>query len=262
VCIALVSTCSLSHTLNAFSFSKTFAFWATPQEEIVTHKQVLTAKAHVTISNTKGNITITTWPKQTMLVEATKKGSEEELRLTKIETLYTKDGASIKTVALKPSKLCTVDYDIVIPQNATITLAQTDKGDITISNVTTPIKAHSEYGALTFLNITNSLQASTKYGPITIETNALKPASHIIAMAEKGTIKMQLPTNTNATLYAKTNKGIVTSDHAITLEPRTLKICQSSIAQLRKDVRGSLGHGGSTTIKLHTSRGNVKVLEA
>lgn len=251
-----------STILVPFSFFGKFDLWETNKQEVVQHEQILVPHSKVSIKNTKGTISIRTWKKPKLLVEATKTGSEEEIRLTKIETLYTTDGASIKTVLLKPDRQCTIDYTIMIPQTATLSLVQTDKGDISITDVSTPITAHAEYGALDFKNISNSVHASTKNGAISIQAEALKPSSKIIAIAEKGTIKLQLPTDTNALLYAKTDKGTVTTDHMITLEPRTLKICQASFAELKRDVRGSLGQGGTTTIKLHTSRGNVKVLEA
>ncbi len=256
-----ISSC-IPSSLESINFFSKFDFWKKNIEEIVTHEQTLAPNSKISIENTKGTITIKPWSKQKLLIEATKKGSEEEIRLTKIETLYTKEGASIKTVALKPDRQCSVDYTLIIPQNATLSLVQTNKGEILIKNVSTPIKAHTEYGALTFQNITNSVQASTKYGSISIQTKELKPSSKIVAIAQKGSIRLELPTETDAILYAKTDKGTVTTEHPITLEPRTLKICQSSLAELKRDVRGSLGHGGKTTIKLHTSRGNVKVLEA
>ncbi len=247
---------------KASSFLAKFDLWPKDKEEIVTHEQIVTAGSKISIQNARGAITINTWKKPQILIEATKKGTEEEMRLTKIETLYTKDGASIKTIALKPNRQCIVDYSILIPQNAILSSVQTNKGDVAIQNVSTPITAHVEYGSLTFQNITNSVQATTKNGSISIQAQTLKPSTKIVALAQKGSIKLELPTDTHALLYAKTDKGIVSSDQPITLEPRTLKISHATLAELRKDVRGSLGNGGTTTIKLHTSRGNVKVLEA
>ncbi len=261
IALVCISSCS-SYRLESINFLSKFDLWKKSKEEIVTHEQTLAPNSKISIENTKGAISIRTWNKPKLLIEATKKGSDEEIRLTKVETLYTKEGASIKTVALKPDRQCSIDYTLIIPQNAILSLVQTNKGEILIKNVSTPIKAHTEYGSLTFQNISNSVQASTKYGSISIQTKNLKPSSKIVAMAQKGSIKLLLPAEINATLYAKTDKGIVTSDHPITLEPRTLKICQASLSELKRDVRGSLGHGGETTIKLHTSRGNVKVLEA
>jgi hypothetical protein len=254
---------SLVHSNKSITFFDNFTWWwDNTKEEIVTHDQPLAPHSHISVSNKKGNITISTWNKNKIVIEATKKGTDEELKLTKVETLYTKNGASIKTIPLKVDRQCSVDYTLIIPSTATLTMVETEKGSISIKNVSTATRAHAEYGSVNLDAVTNSVQVSTKHGGITIQSKNLKATDKIIALAEHGSIKLELPAETNATLYAKTNKGTVTSEQPITLEPRTLKICQASLAELKRDVRGALGHGGGATIKLQTSRGNVRVVEA
>lgn len=251
------------HISHSITFFNNFTWWwDNTQEEITAHEQTLTPGCHISVVNKKGNIAIKTWNKNKLLVEITKRGSEEELKLTKIETLYTKDGASIKTVPLKTNRQCTVDYTLVIPNSAVLSMVQTEKGSISIKNVSTAgTRAHAEYGSVTLDAVTNSVQASTKRGGITIHAKQLKPTDKIIALAERGSIQLEIPATTNATLYARTEKGSVMSEHPITMEPRTLKISQTALAELKRDVRGTLGDGGAL-IKLQTSRGNVRVLEA
>jgi len=254
---------STVHTLKPVPFFEDFTWWwDNTKEEITTHEQTLTPGSTISISNKKGDIKITTWNKNKIVIEATKKGTEEEIKLTKVETLYTKHGASIKTIPLKTDRQCIVDYTLMIPNTAILSMVETEKGTISIKNVSTATRAHAQYGSINLDSVTNSVQVSTKQGGITIHTNKdLKPTDKIVALAECGSIKLEIPSDTNATLYAKTNKGTVTSEQAITLEPRTLKICQASLAELKRDIRGTLGHGGAT-IKLQTSRGNVRVVES
>ncbi len=254
---------STIHLIKPITFFENFTWWwDNNREEITTNEQTLTPGSTVSVSNKKGDIKITTWNKNKIVIEATKKGTDEEIKLTKVETLYTKHGASIKTIPLKIDRQCTVDYALIIPKTAILTMVETEKGTISIKNVSTATRAHAEYGSISLDSVTNSVQVSTKHGGITIHTNEdLKATDKIIALAEHGSIKLEIPYDSNATLYAKTNKGTVTSDQPITLEPRTLKICQASLAELKRDIRGTLGHGGAT-IKLQTSRGNVRVVEA
>lgn len=254
---------STFHFSHSITFFENFTWWwDNTKEEITTHEQTLTSGSHISVLNKKGNITIKTWNKNKLLIEMAKRGSEEELKLTKVETLYTKDGASIKTVPLKTDRLCTVDYTLIVPQTAILSTVQTEKGSISIKNVSTAgTRAHTEYGTVALDAVTNSVQASTKHGSITIHAQNLKPTDKIVALAERGSIELELPAATNATLYARTEKGSVTSEHPVTMEPRTLKVSQATLSELKRDVRGTLGRGGAL-IKLQTTRGNVRVLEA
>ena len=260
--LLLCLTMSTVHLAKPITFFEDFTWWwDNTKEEITTHEQTLTPGCTISVSNKKGDIKITTWNKNKIVIEATKKGTDEEIKLTKVETLYTKHGASIKTIPLKIDRQCTVDYALIIPNTAILTMIETEKGAISIKNVSTATRAHAEYGSINLDSVTNSVQVSTKHGGITIHTNEdLKSTDKIVALAEHGSIKLEIPSDTNATLYAKTNKGSVTSEQSITLEPRTLKICQASLAEFKRDVRGTLGHGGAT-IKLQTSRGNVQIVE-
>ena len=261
VIVAFISLSTI-HLAKPITFFEDFTWWwDNTKEEITTHEQTLTPGSTISISNKKGDIKITTWNKNKIVIEATKKGTDEEIKLTKVETLYTKHGASIKTIPLKTDRQCTVDYALIIPNTAILTMIETEKGAISIKNVSTATRAHAEYGSVNLDSVTNSVQVSTKHGGITIHTNEdLKATDKIVALTECGSITLEIPSDTNATLYAKTNKGSVTSEQPITLEPRTLKICQASLAELKRDIRGTLGHGGAT-IKLQTSRGNVRVVE-
>ena len=238
-------------------------WWDNTKEEITTHEQTLTPGCTISVLNKKGDIKISTWNKNKIVIEATKKGTDEEIKLTKVETLYTKHGASIKTIPLKLDRQCTVDYTLIIPKSAVLTLVETEKGSISIKDVSTATRAHAHYGSIDLDTVTTSVQVSTKHGGISIHTKEdLKATDKIVALAESGSITLEIPSDTNATLYAKTNTGSVTSEQPITLEPRTLKVCQASLAELKRDIRGTLGHGGGATIKLQTSRGNVRVVEA
>ncbi len=260
--MVVITLLSSSNSMYSFVFFEHLNLWTSKKEEVITHEQTLTPESEISISNTRGDINIKTWNKPKILIEATKVGTTEELKLTKIETLYTKKGAHIKTVPLKAERFCTVNYTLIVPANAILTDISTEKGNITVKNVSTPSRICNQYGNISLLDITNSVQASTKFGHISIQTREIKAGSKIVAMTERGNIKLQVPTKADAQLYAKTNKGTVTSECPVTLEPRTMKLCQSSLSALKRDVRGAIGNGGTSVINLHTTRGNVKVLEA
>jgi hypothetical protein len=236
--------------------------WWSSNKEIVSREQTLTPNSTFKIENTHGHIDIKTWKQNKLVLEAVKKGSKEAIEGTSISTQYTDKGAVVRTVQDNSQTKCSVDYTVLIPQTATITLAHTDQGNITIKNTHKPIKAQTYKGSISFENITNSAQANTKSGNIKIHATKLEKTHKVLAISGKGNIKLELPPKTAAKLYAKTQRGKVTSDHPVTLAQRPMLISQKTMADLRKDVKGFIGSEDGATIKLHTSYGNVKLIEA
>lgn len=251
---------STVYIINASVLDNLSSWWG-GTTEIVTREHILTPDSTFKIENNQGNLTIKTWKQNKLIVEAVKKGSKEGVENTNITTHYTKNGASIRTVQKDSQTKCTVDYTILIPNTTTINLAHTDHGNITIKNTQKPIKAQTYKGSIDLSNITNSAEVNTKNGNIKIHAKNLTPEHKVLAVSGRGNISLQLPAKTNAHLYAKTQRGKVSSDHPITLERRTMQISQKTMADLRRDVKGFIGGEEGAIIKLHTSSGNVKLIE-
>lgn len=258
--LLLLSLC-LTYTIEASIFDNVKSLW-TSNKETVSKKQILTPDSTFRIENTRGNITIKTWQKNELVLEAVKKGSPESIAATSITTKYTENGASVKTVQADSQTKCSVDYTVLIPHTATITLAHTDHGNITIKNIDQPAKVQTYKGSIICQNITNSVHANTRSGDIKIHAKKLNKSHKVLAISGKGNIKLKLPPKTPASLYAKAQRGKVSSDHAVTLAQRPIKITNKAMANLRKDIQGKLGSVEGVTIKLHTSYGNVKLVEA
>ncbi len=247
-------------TLSAHIFEDISLWWKTKEEEVVTHEHKLSPGAHISIENNNGPITISTWNKNSIMLEATKSGSEQSVKNTKIDLTYTAKGLSIKTVGLKPDKTCTISFAIIVPVDAHLDSIKTEQGNITVKNSATPLSLSSNYGDLTVIDAQSSINAHTKYGQITISTTSeLKDDNKVLAFTERGAITMHVPEKTNAHLYATTLRGSVSTEQPITLDPRTTPINTKAIAQIKRDVQGSLGSGQGPTFKLHTNKGNIKL---
>lgn len=258
--LLLLSLCT-AYTVQASILDNVRSLWDT-NKEVVSKEQILTPNSTFRIENTKGNITIKTWKQNKLVVEAVKKGSPEAIAATDIETKYTEHGATVKTVHADSQNKCAVDYTILIPHTANITLAHTDQGNISIKNTDKPAKVQTYKGSIDCLNVTNSVHANTRYGNIRIHAKKLDKQHKVLAVSGRGNIKLELPPKTPVTLYAKAQKGKVTSDHPVTLAQRPMQITQKTMASLRRDIQGKIGTVEGVTIKLHTSSGNVKLVEA
>lgn len=259
--ILLLLSLSTAYNTQASILDNVRSLWDT-NKEVISKEQILTPNSTFRIENTKGNVSIKTWKQNKLVVEAVKKGSPEATAATNIVTKYTSNGASVKTVHSDSQNKCTVDYTILIPHTANITLAHTDQGNIKIKNTNKPAKVQTYKGSIDCQNVTNSIHANTRYGNIKINAKKLDKQHKVLAISGRGNIKLELPPKTPATLYAKAQKGKVTSDHPVTLAQRPMQISKKTMANLQRDVQGKIGSVEGVTIKLHTSSGNVNLVEA
>lgn len=241
--------------MNYASFLPSFK---TPTK-IETIKHTLTPQSIFEITNTQGSISIKPWKKSELMVEVVKKGSENDIAHTTVTTEYTAKGAKIVTTHTTSKNKCCVDYTILIPHDAIISLAHTNQGNIKIAHCSQPIKIETNRGNIICENNTHNIQAQTQYGTINIAAKNLNEKQTIIAVSKRGNIVFKLPKNTAANIYAQTPRGKITSEHPITLASRTTPINQKTIANLRKDITGFISHKESAIIKAHTSSGNIKL---
>lgn len=249
---AFIVTLFLVHTNYTFFFSK----FKKP-EKIETFKHTLTPNSNFEINNTAGSISIKSWKKPELMIEAVKKGSEADIKETSIKTNYTAHGAQVITVHNSPKNKCSVDYTILVPESTSITCAHTKQGTITVSNCSQPIKLEVDSGSIVCSNVTNNIHAHTHKGSITIQTKHLAKDQTIVAFSKRGNIHFKLPKDSAANIYAQTPRGKITSQHSITLASRTMPINQKTISGLRKDIKGFICNKKGATIKAHTASGNI-----
>jgi len=165
-----------------------------------------------------------------------------------------------------------------IEQAGSSVTANVNKGDITVDTARGYVDAHTYSGHLSLANIhadTNAsaygqlsarnmhgnvcvsnqrghmyisdvqavLNAHTRDG-ITVTQHSLSPEINVFIEA-RHTASIYLPEQVNAYIYAKTVKGIVTSEIPITLDPVTTRLSRDIWKQMHKQVKGTFGHGGA-----------------
>lgn len=257
--VMIVTICGY-HTAT-HGFLKELKFWDSGREEIVSLTQQVPNDCVIKVKNYRGNISVKTWKKNKIVIEARKKGSEKALHNTKVSKYLSGKLVTIETVYDLPNINCNVHYDILVPETAKLKSLTTDKGNISINNAHQGIMAKTEKGTITIENGSGEIQTSSTKGSINISTTKLLPEDKILAISGKGHIKLTIPQDTNADLLAKTTRGLVKSEHAITTKSKTMKFNTTTLAQLKKEVEGTIGKGGAS-IKLHTSGGNIALLES
>jgi len=246
----------------AKAFFKGVSFFAKSKEEVVSLTEKVPADCKISIANIRGDITIKTWKTNKVVIEARKKGSEDSLLNTNIKKSFAKNHLSIETAFKASNTKCSVHYHVLIPESARLQAVKTEQGKISITNVQNGIMAKTGRGAIVMKDVSGPIKTSTTSGAITIQAKDIIPDSKILAMSGKGNITVTFPSKTDTRVHLRTNRGQVKSDHIITTESRTMKYNSKTLAQLKKEAKGTIGRGGNSSIKLHTGSGNVVLVQS
>lgn len=230
--------------------------------ETVSYQKDVPPHVGISIDNTitDGDITVKTWKNPSVLIEATKKGKADTVGNTQIAIHKDKNELTITTVTSEKAAACNIDYTLLVPEGCTLESVATKTGKITIYNIQNKIVARSNHGRIEMNNVSGTIETSNKKGEIVINTNTILPESKIFAFSEQGKISLSVPKKTNAVLTAETKKGKIASTVAITTSPRTMKFNSKTLAELGQKTEGTLGKGGSASIKL-LARSGITVNE-
>lgn len=250
----------------------------------------------VTIKNRTGNVHISTWNQDKIAVHAIKKAPTEDM-LEEVALKDVITSQSVSLTGCQPAEGKTsIDYTLSVPAYACLHLtleqgsaiitgpckgkitALTGKGDIEIeqahnvmdlSNTSSGaikvkhakanIKAHATKGTISIMGSHRSVIADSDYGNIEVHATEVPPTCKLKLATNHGLINLQLPRDVNADLQACTKRGTISSQHAITLKPRTTTLDQKAWKQFKEQVDGIIG-SGEAIITLSTNKGNIKIM--
>lgn len=268
--LTIICTCTPEYIYSKSIFASISDWFNAYIEEVVVIKEILEPNTNCIIENTQGNITIKSWNKNEFRIEATKRGTQDAVTQTDIKTACRQNNLVIRTTTENSQANCQVNYVLLVPKTTTITCAKTDDGTIEIRNCSQPITAQTYTGSIKLYDICNSAHVSTQTGSIFIQAYQLKPEHTLLAVTQTGSIHLEVPEKTTAHVYAETQSGKITTNCPVTLAPRTLKITQSGVSDIRKKIKGSIGSSEHedkkllklADIKLTAITGNITLNQA
>jgi DUF4097 and DUF4098 domain-containing protein YvlB len=260
------------HALLIFSsYSSTYPAWSwkkmlpmTSQEELVTSSHTLEPAYSLIVQGIQGSISIKGSTRNTLEVSATKKGIEEELPLTTIESKISDGTATVKTIQKDAAHPIHVHYKIVVPQKLSKITVISDNGPVTVTDCDAPVDVTTVAGDIIVRDGRMSINAKcTERGSITIEQVNLPSSAMIFAETMRGNVDLTLPKKVNATLNAHTLKGTLTCTIPVTLESRTTVLTKETWARLMREAHGTLGSTSSGTssapITIDVTKGNISI---
>jgi len=220
----------------------------------------LNSNGRVRIDNVNGSITIDTWDRNEVKLEAVKTADDKE-RLTEVEIKIDarKDFLSVETDysewkrennrGWKNYGKLTVDYRLTVPKNAVLDDVQTVNGSVTITNSNNITKASTVNGDVLATNLRGTAELETVNGTIEANFNQLQSSSRINLNTVNGRVNLTIPSDANATIKADTLNGSITNDFGLRVRKGEY---------VGRDLYGKIG-SGEVQIKLNSVNGGLNI---
>jgi DUF4097 and DUF4098 domain-containing protein YvlB len=268
----------------------------TTEKETFERDYPLKPQSTLTIKNINGNIHLATWSKPTASIKIIKQAKQKDLlsSLTIKEQQHAKGLTLSAECNDRKNKDPRFDFHITIPHNTALNMS-TGKGNIAIEKITGRTEISTENGNITInqahstviaqttntgniyiKEIYNNSKVSTHTGTITIDdargsvialtdnghikihSSIVPPTGKIDAKSIYGNIDLSIPATTNAEIQARTERGVVTSQHYITLKPLTTQLDKYAWKKFKKEMYATIGTG-EAQITLASNKSNIRL---
>jgi len=148
--------------------------------------------------------------------------------------------------------IATGNGDVRITMTGGQVSVSTGNGDLDIDGATGPVKANTGNGRVYVKTSSGPVTARTGNGEIDVRMKTISSPSDMQFISGNGTVSVALPSSFNGEIDASTGNGELNSDFPIKV-----------IGRLNPHhVRGSIGEGGSQTIKMVTGSGRLELRKA
>jgi len=204
----------------------------------------------VLIHNLYGDVSITAWDRDDVLVEAIKRSPDpKRLDDARIIVEPSSGALSIHTVytGANAEHPASVEYRIMVPRRANLDQVKLVNGGLSISGVAGPITASSVNGSIRADKLEGKADLSTVNGKLDAAFNRLSPSQPISLSSVNGPIKLSLPAGAGASLNAHNLSGGIESD-----------VGHVSRADDGHDLRAVVNHGGAS-IHVQNVNGGISI---
>jgi DUF4097 and DUF4098 domain-containing protein YvlB len=210
----------------------------------------LVSTGRVNIQNLYGDVQITAWDRDEVLIEATKHSADARHLDDARIVVDTADGlVSIRTQYVGSDAMdpASVEYHIMVPRKANLENVKLVNGGLSISGVTGGVKASSVNGSIKVEKLAGETELSTINGHVEAEFQSISRCHPITLSSVNGPIRLSLPAGAAATLTAQNRSGGIDTEFG-------------------KAWRASTGHkleasmnGGGALIKLNNVNGGISI---
>lgn len=208
----------------------------------------LQPNGRVVIQNLYGDVQITAWDRDQVLVQAIKKSSDprrlEDAQIV-VDSSYEKLSVRTQYAGSDAEHPASVDYRIMVPRSANLENIKLINGGLSISGMAGPVKASSVNGSIRADRLEGQADLSTINGQLDAAFGKLTRANGITLSSVNGAIRLSIPAGSAASLDASNLSGGIDSQFGHALRG-------NSGNRLRAQVR----HGGAP-IRVRNVNGGI-----
>lgn len=212
----------------------------------------LISNGRVVIQNLYGNVEITAWDRDEVLVEATKHSTDPR-RLDDARIVVDASGGrlSIRTQYTgwdADSNPAAVEYRIKVPRHATLENVKLVNGALSVSGVTGAVRASSVNGGIRVEKLEGEADLSTINGEVEADFHRISPCHPITLSSVNGPIRLSLPSGAPATVSALNRSGGIESDFG-----------HAWRAPQGHRLDAAVNGGGGAVIHVHNVNGGISI---
>ncbi len=174
----------------------------------------LDPNGRVAIENLYGDVRITAWDRDEVLVEAYKKSQDpKQLDDARIVVDASSNLLSIHTQygGVDAEHPASVEYRITVPRGANLDSVKLVNGELTLSGLAGNVKASSVNGSIHAERLEGQAELSTINGRLEAAFNRIRRETAISLSSVNGAIRLLIPCGANADVYALNLSGGIDS---------------------------------------------------
>lgn len=212
------------------------------------HVYPLHSKGRVTIQNLYGNVSISAWDRDEVLVEAVRQASApEHLSDMRILVEPTADSLAIRTqyAGTDADHPTSVEFRLTVPRGVRLENIVLTNGQLSLTGLAGPVKASAVNGDIHAQKMRGQAELSTINGKVDADFDRTSADSPISLSSVNGAIHLTIPTGTGASLEAVARSGGIASD----------------VGRVFRTEAGHrlTTHGAGPQIRLHNVNGGISI---
>ena len=208
----------------------------------------LAPNGRVAIQNLYGDVQITAWDRDEVLVEATKHSSDAGTLNDAQIVVDTSSGmVSIRTqyTGGDTEHPASVEYRIMVPRGANLENVKLVNGGLSLTGMTGPVKASSVNGSIKAERMEGQVELSTVNGFLEAGFQRIRKCNPISLSSVNGPIRVSLPSGAGANVSARNLSGGIAADFGRSWRAPSGHRLEAAV------------NGGGTQIRVHNVNGGI-----
>jgi len=228
------------------------------EEKKVSKTYEFDAHGNVSVENINGDITVSGWDKDEILLEyVITADNKEDLEKIKVEVEHSKRDFDVEVDMESSSSFFgwgdgssgEIEFTLKVPKGSTLRSIESVNGDIEISNVSNEVVADTVNGKIVVRNAASDVKFGTVNGDVEIHFDQIQSSNRVKGDSVNGDIEVYLPENDGFELRTDTVNGDLSNDFGIEVDEGEY---------VGAEMEGEYKSGGAS-LKFDTVNGDIEI---